>query len=103
MAIAQTKVSNSLGSIYASSGTTAITVMFFMNDSGSDVTLSLAVVPNGGTGTISDNGIGKAVTIAAGDTYVFDTEKMVLSDTDEIQAVASTDAVVVATVSYVSL
>ena len=103
MAIAQNKVSNSLGSIYTSSGTTAITVMFFMNDSGSDVTLSLAIVPGGGSGTISDNGIGKEVTIAAGDTYVFDTEKMVLSDTDQIHAVASTTNVVVATISYVGL
>lgn len=103
MAIAQTTVSNTLGSVYTSSGTTAITVAFFMNNGASDVTLSVAVKAGGGAATIAANGILKDVSIAAGDTYILDVEKFVLENGDEIQAVASSAGDIVATFTYAEL
>lgn len=103
MAIAQTTVSNTLGSIYTSSGTTAITVVFFMNNHSADITLSVAVKQGGGTATVAANGIIKDITIAAGDTYILDVEKFVFDNGDEIHAVASTSGVVVATMTYAEL
>lgn len=103
MAIAQTTVSNTLSSIYTSSGSTAITIIFFMNNDTSDVVLSVAIKAGGGASSIAANGIIKEITIAAGDTYVLDVEKFVLENGDEIHAVASTPGVVVATMTYAEL
>ena len=77
MAIAQSKVSNTLSNVYSSSGSTAITVMFFMNNGATPATLSLALIAGSGTPTIADNGIMKEVTVEAGDTYIFDTDKII--------------------------
>lgn len=107
MAIAQTTVSNSLSSIYTSGGSTAITVIFFMNNGSSDVTISVAVADAAtaalGPLSIAANGILKDVTIAAGDTYILDVEKFVLENGDEIHAVATTAGDVVATMTYAEL
>jgi hypothetical protein len=103
MAIAQAKISNSISSIYTSSGTTAITVVFFMNNNASAVTISVAIKTGGGSATIANNGILKEITIAAGDTYILDTEKLVLDNGDAIHAVASINNEVVATIAYVGL
>lgn len=103
MAIAQTTVSNSLSSIYTSSGTTAITVIFFMNNGVGDVSLSVAVKAGGGASTIAANGIFKEVNIAAGDTYILDVEKFVFENGDELHAVASVAGDIVATMTYAEL
>jgi hypothetical protein len=103
MAIAQSKVSNTLSNVYSSSGSTAITVMFFMNNGATPATLSLALMAGSATPTIADNGIMKDVTVEAGDTYIFDTEKLVLEDTDALWAVSDTADAIVATITYAEL
>ena len=45
----------------------------------------------------------KDLSIAAADTYVMDTEKLILSNNDTIQASASTGSVIQATVSYIGV
>jgi hypothetical protein len=59
-------------------------------------------VPNGGT-VANSTQIYKNVQIASGDTFVVDMEKLVLANGDTIQATASTDNVITATVSYVGI
>lgn len=95
--------------IYTSSGQTAITTLIFCNtslyNSGSPTAntteLTLHVVPNGGArGT--GNMIVNALPIPAGETYTFDTEKLILASGDSVIAIASA-ANLTATISYMSV
>jgi len=102
MAIAQQTVGITSTTLYTSSGTSAITTLYLMNDHSGSVTVQLHIVPNGGSAS-SSNKIIKDLTLAAADTYVIDSERLVLDNGDSIRASASSDAVVHATISYVGV
>jgi hypothetical protein len=102
MAIAQQTVGNTATTLYTSSGVTATTAIYFMNDDVSSVTIQIHVVKDGDVASTS-NKIVKDLSITAADTYVIDTERLILEDGDSIQASASTDAVVHATLSYIGV
>ena len=104
MAINQTGSAIGTGAttIYTSSGTTAITCMFFMNDNVAARTLSVHVVPSGGS-LANTNQIVKNITIDPADTYVINLEKLVLDNGDTIQCTASVGSSVFATVSSVTI
>ena len=103
MAITQAgAVGTSATTVYTSSGTTAITCMFFMNDNAAARTLDVHVVQNGGSATAS-NKIVKALSVDGGDTYVINIEKLVLSNGDTVQALASVGSSIYATVSSVTI
>lgn len=102
MAIAQQTVGNTATTLYTSSGVTAITALYLMNDNSGTVVIQLHVVADGDT-AVTANKIIKNLSIAAGDTYVVDTERLILDDGDTIQAVADTDAVVHSTISYIGV
>ena len=102
MAIAQAVVGTGATTLYTSSGSNATTAMFFMNDNVSARTLNLHIVPSGGTAGTA-NQIVKAVSIDPGDTYVINTEKLVLSNGDFVAASASAGSSIYATISYVSI
>ena len=57
---------------------------------------------SGGTAGAS-NQIIKDLTIAGGDTYVMNAEKLVLGNADTIQASSDTASAITATVSYVGI
>lgn len=91
MAISSTLITNSPNTIFTvpSGQEVALTTLFFCNYSGSDVTLqSLNLVPNGNSAS-DTNRIIKDLSIPAGETLTFDTEKIVLSSGDFVSAVAS--------------
>ena len=102
MAISQQALGTSATTLHISSGVTAITAIYLMNDNASTVVVQLHVVKNGDVAATS-NKIIKDLSIAAGDTYVVDTERLVLDNDDQIQASASVDAVVYSTISYVGV
>jgi len=106
MAIAQSVVSTSSSTLYSSSGTSAVTAMYFMNNHTQTIVIQLHVVTSGNT-ISTNNKIIKDLSIAAGDTYVIDTERLVLDDGDSIRATSDTDdggsAVVYATISYIGV
>jgi hypothetical protein len=102
MALAQAQLGTSVTTIYTSSGESATVCIFFCNTNGTAETLDVYAVPSGGTAGIG-NQIIDTLTINAGDTYIMNIEKIVLSNGDSIQAVATTGNVVTATVSYVNL
>ena len=103
MAITQAgAVGTGATTIYTSSGTTAITCMFFMNDNASARTLDIHVVQSGGSATVT-NKIIKTITIDPADTYVINLEKLVLSDGDTVQCIASAVSSIYATVSSVTI
>ena len=83
----------------------AVTTMFFCNNSNSTTTnvlLNIYLVPQGsavgpGTGTMVIN----SLSLPRQETFVFDAEKLILSNTDAIYAQANVANVVVATISSV--
>jgi len=106
MAIQNTALQNIPTVIYTCPGTPvtdpqehAVTCMIFCNTSGSTATLNLYAVPNGGT--FSQCQIVKDLTIPAGETVTMDTEKIILSSADTVQASATPTLSVTATVSTV--
>ena len=69
----------------------ALTTMFFCNYSGSDVVLqSLNLVPSGGSASTT-NRIVHNLTIPAGETFTFDSEKIILGSGDFVSAVVDVD------------
>lgn len=102
MALSQLTLTGSASAVYTSSGNTAVTTMYLCNYSGSDRTVSVYLVPSAGSASDS-NIIYKDVPIAAGDTYIIDTERLVLANGDSVQALASSTTSVTMTVSYVGV
>ena len=77
----------------------AITTMIFCNtDSILNATLDVYVVPYGSNADASTQ-IMKGVSIPAGETFVLDTERLILETNDAIYAQASETMIITATVS----
>lgn len=102
MALSQSTLTASASAVYTSSGSSAVTTMYLCNFSGSDRTVTIYLVPSAGSASNS-NIIYKEVSIAAGDTYIIDTERLVLANGDSVQALASATSSVTMTVSYVGV
>ena len=105
MAINNTRLtSTALTSVFTSSGQTAITVMYFCNHSSGSVVLDVYAVNNDDSSAGSpDNIILSQLEIAANDTYVMSTEKLILDNGDEIEVQADTANAVTVTVSSIGI
>ena len=95
MAIQSTTLTGTPAAVYTSVGTNAVVVAYFCNTGLDPVQFTLYAVPAGGTADIS-NAIYYNVNLTDGDTYVIDTEKIILDDADSLWASATADGVVVA-------
>lgn len=102
MSLQNTRLTSNIGTIYTSSGSSAISAMYFCNSSGSAATFNLYAVPSGGSAGGSTI-IYSTIQIAANDTYVADWEKIVLGNGDTLQANASANTSITATVSYIGI
>jgi hypothetical protein len=76
--------------------------MFFMNDNAAARTLNVHVVQSGGS-IANTNQIVKTINIDAADSYVINTEKLVLSNGDTIQCTASVGSSIFPTISSVAI
>lgn len=102
MALSQATLTTSASTVFTSTGNSAVTTMYLCNYSGADVTVTVYLVPSAGTAGDS-NIIYKTVPIAASDTYIIDTERLVLANGDSVQALASAGTSVTMTVSHVGV
>lgn len=102
MALARATLTTGAANVYVSSGNSAVTTMYLCNYSGSDVSVSIYLVPSAGTAGDS-NIIYKTLPISAGDTYVIDSERLVLGNGDMLQALSSAGTSITMTVSYVGV
>lgn len=102
MALNNTAVLSSATTIYTSTDETCVVSAFFCNYSLSPVTISVYAVPDGG---VADDTtiILKDLDINATDTYILNTERMILGDGDRLVATASAAGRVTATVSSTSV
>jgi hypothetical protein len=102
MSIINTLVSSTVTSrVYLSGGNTAVTTMFFCNNSNTATAVTIYLVPNAlpvSTSTVIIN----SLPLPSTETFVFDAEKIILGPGDSIYAQATVNNVVVATVSYVT-
>lgn len=85
-----------------SSNGDAVTTMYFCNTNTSPTTFTMHLVPAGFTAN-SNNIVYSNKVITAGDTYIIDWEKLVLSTGDSIRANANIGNAIVATVSTIGL
>lgn len=102
MSLINAALTTSIANIYVSSGNTIVSAMYFCNYSASTVNFNLYAVP---TATVAGNSniIYSAIQLAAGDTYVVDWEKLVLSNGDTLQANATASTSITSTVSYIGV
>jgi len=104
MAITSTALDITATTIYTSSSTNgdAVTTMYFCNRDNTTRTFSLHLVPSGGSANVNNIAYSNK-TVTAGDTYIIDWEKLVLSTGDMIQATSNTANAIVASVSTIGL
>lgn len=102
MAIQNTTLTSAAQSLIGTTGERAVTVIYFYNSDVSSVTIDLHAVPSGDSAD-SGNKIYGNLIIEPTDTYIVDTEKLLLDDGDSLWAAANTGNVVIATVSYTSI
>ena len=89
--------------VYVSSGASAITAMYLCNIDTSARTFDIYVCPSGNTLTTASTRIYSAVQLQAGDTYVVDNEKLILSSGDMIKANTSGTSAISMTISYIGI
>ena len=89
--------------VYVSSGSSAITAMYLCNIDTVPRTFDIYVCPSSTIVTPASTRIYSAVNLQAGDTYVVDSEKLILSSGDMIKANTSGTSAISMTVSYIGI
>jgi len=104
MAITNSYIASaSATNLFTAVGEQAVTTIFFCNIStGTDVTLSIWVTSQG-QAVGDDCLIIKDLPLPGSETYVFETEKLILDNSEAIHAQATVDNIVVATISSVQV
>lgn len=102
MAISNSQLSSTAKTeVFIASGENAITCIILCNTSlTTDATVSVWAVP-AAIAAGDANMILNEISVPAGETFSMDTERFILSDGDSIQAQASQNLIVTATVSFV--
>jgi hypothetical protein len=99
MAIVNTILSTSDTDIHIVTGETAITVLYMCNTGASEVTVQLHAVPSGDTATDA-NKLYHDLAIPAGDTYIMESERLILETGDKLTGSASLATDITVTLSY---
>jgi hypothetical protein len=102
MALSRRTLTTSPSSVYTSAGQSALTNVHFCNNSASATVIDVYLASAGSTANVS-NIVYTQVSIPAYDTFVMDTEKIILDDGDILFATAGSSSAVVATVSYLRI
>ena len=90
--------------IYNSVGTNAVVAMYFCNKSNAPVTFSVYLASSEQAPLMTENHlIYRNINLTPEDTYVMDTEKLILENGDVISANCSDEDAVVSTVVYVEV
>jgi hypothetical protein len=99
MAIINTTLTTSAANIYASSGNSVVVTAFICNTDSVARSFNMYLVPSAGSAGTSTQ-ILKDVVVNAGDTYIMNTERLVLANGETLRANANTTSVMISTVSY---
>lgn len=99
MAIQNTKLTTTAQQIVDPTGERAVTAIYFYNSNTTTVELTVHAVVSGGSAS-NDNKIYGNLAIGPSNTYIVDTEKLILNNGDSLYALANVANVVIATASY---
>jgi type III secretory pathway component EscT len=102
MTILSTVIGSTNSTIYTSVNNSTTTTIYFCNTGTTAVTINVYAVTSGATASLA-NVLYYELQITPTDTYLLDTERMILSNGDSIVVSASIADVVTATVSYMGL
>jgi hypothetical protein len=104
MAIVSNVITTSGNIVHLSSGSTAVTVLYLCNRGTTAAEVNIHVVSNGSLAS-GNNVVYNALALKGQDTYVIDTEKILLGDGDSIRAStnAGGNGNIVATCSFTSI
>jgi hypothetical protein len=102
MAITNANILASATTVYTSTGNTVVSTLHLCNQSAAAVTVSVNLVPSGGTAA-ANNKIYANLSIAILDTYVIETERFILGNGDFISCTANTANSVIATTTYTGI
>jgi len=89
--------------VYVSSGSSAITAMYLCNVDTTARTFDVYVCPSGNVLTTVNTRIYSGIQLQAGDTYVIDSEKLILGNGDMLRANASGANSISMTVSFIGI
>lgn len=89
--------------VYVSSGSSAITAIYLCNVDSTARTFDVYVCPSGTIVNTVDTRIYSGIQLQAGDTYVIDSEKLILGSGDMLKANASGSNSISMTVSYIGI
>lgn len=108
MALTSTQLTDAFTSIYTSTNDSAVTVVYLCNATSSTVFVTVCLVPRLAIANDQLNVIYYNIPIASNDTYIIDTEKIILEHGDSIQAKIHSGYVlnttkVIATVSSIAI
>ena len=109
MAITQKSIDSDITAnnyAFKAAADTAVTTIHLCNITNADATVNIYLVPNDGStsGPTENNKLYNGLTLKATDTYVIDTEKMILSNGDKIFIeVPDSTGQVIATISTIGL
>jgi hypothetical protein len=103
MSIANYQItSTSVSTVYTSTGNSAITTAYLCNTSNSTVTANVYVVPSGATANVA-NQIMSQIPIAGYDTYIMETERLLMNNGDTLQIKSGTASVLTVTTSFTGI
>jgi len=88
--------------IFTSTGVNALVVGYFCNTDSNATMVNVHAVSSGNTASAT-NLIYNQINLTGQDTYLIDTEKIILDDGDSLWASATTPGVVVATINTISV
>lgn len=101
MATQSTTLTLATSNIYASSGNTVISTMYFCNYGAAAANLNVYITGVGSAFNATANLVYREVQIAPADTFVIDREKLVLANGDYIRA--NSGGTISATVNFVGI
>tara|TARA_R110000868_G_scaffold356297_3_gene617834 strand:+ start:266 stop:580 length:315 start_codon:yes stop_codon:yes gene_type:complete len=104
MAITNSLVTNGdAANVYISVGASAITAMYLCNTDSSARTFDIYVCPAGNSLTTLSQRVYSGIQVQTGDTYVVDSEKLILSAGDMIKANTDATNAISMTISYIGI
>lgn len=105
MAIRSTRLfDTNPNNVFTAVGQQAITVMYICNTTVSNVSVNVNCINSDDSSSSGpDNRIYSELVITANDTYVIDTEKLILDNDDEIEVQANVGDAITVTVSSISV
>lgn len=103
MSLTSSLLTTSIANVYVSTGNSAVTTMYFTNYSDSANAMFTLYAVSSGQSASNTNKIYSNLLVEPGDTYVIDSERLLLGGSDSLQSSANTNSVLSVTLSYTSL